>query len=67
MADTTKRVVRPVACPEGKGKASLLVEWEIEKGRKKLRSVSCDTPLLADYSGTDCGWQCWEKIARENR
>jgi len=64
MADKTRRVIRKIACPEGKGKASLLVEWEVDKGRKSLRSISCDNPILMDYSGEDCGWQCWEKISK---
>ena len=66
MAGKITRVIRQIACPEGQGKPSLLVEWETEKGRKVLRSISCDNPTLADYSGEDCGWQCWEKISRKN-
>ncbi len=64
MADKSRRVIRKLACPEGRGEASLLVEWEIEKGRKTLRSIDCDNPLLRDYSGENCDWQCWEKISR---
>jgi hypothetical protein len=67
MADRTRRVIRKIACPEGKGETSLLVEWETEKGRKKLRSVSCDNPKLMDYSGEDCDWQCWERISKEKQ
>lgn len=67
MTDQTKRVIRKIECPEDKGKASLLVEWETEKGRKILRSVSCNNPALMDYSGENCRWQCWERISKENR
>ena len=65
MAEKRTRVIRKFDCPEREGKASLLTEWETEKGRKVLKSISCDTPDLADYSGKDCGWQCWEKLSGE--
>jgi hypothetical protein len=52
-------------CPEGRGKASLLVEWRVEKGKKVLHSISCNNPLLMDYSGQDCQWLCWDKISRK--
>jgi hypothetical protein len=51
-------------CPEGRGKASLLVQWRVERGKKVLHSISCNNPLLMDYSGGDCQWLCWEKISR---
>jgi len=51
-------------CPEGRGKAALLVEWRVERGEKVLHSISCNNPLLMDYSGGDCQWLCWEKISR---
>ena len=50
-------------CPEGRGKVELLLEWEAEKGRKILCSVSCDHPQLTHYSGTDCKWFCLGKIS----
>jgi hypothetical protein len=50
-------------CPEGRGKTELLLEWKIEKGRKILQSISCDNPQLADYSGAECQWCCFEKIS----
>lgn len=67
MTGKITRVIRQLECPEGKGKPSLLVEWETDKGKKVLRSISCDNPALADYSGEDCGWQCWEKVSRNKQ
>jgi hypothetical protein len=64
MADKSGRVIRQMECPEGRGKASLLVEWRVERGKKILHSVSCNDSLLMDYSGRDCQWLCWEKISR---
>jgi hypothetical protein len=63
MKQASKWNVRPMKCPEGRGKAELLLEWKVEKGRKILRSVSCDHPQLAYYSGTDCKWFCLGKIS----
>jgi len=63
MKQTSKWNVRQMKCPEGKGKAELLLERRVEKGRKVLRSISCDNPRLADYSGVDCRWCCLEKIS----
>ena len=50
-------------CPEGKDTAALLLEWKVEKGKKVLNSISCDSPKLSDYSGTNCQWCCLEKIS----
>jgi hypothetical protein len=63
MKQSSKWNLRPMQCPEGRGKAELLLEWEVEKGRRILRSVSCDHPQLTHYSGTDCKWFCLGKIS----
>lgn len=57
------RSIRKVKCPENRGIAQLLLEWKIDRGRKVLCSVTCDNFELADYSGSDCQWLCWAKIA----
>jgi hypothetical protein len=67
MTGKITRVIQQLECPIGKGKPSLLVEWETDKGKKVLRSISCDNPALADYSGEDCDWQCWEKVSRDKQ
>ena len=67
MKQASKWNVRGMKCPEGKGRAELLLEWKVEKGRKILCSVSCDHPQLADYSGIDCRWCCLEKISGKKK
>jgi hypothetical protein len=67
MKQTSKWSLRQMPCPEGKGRAGLLVEWKVEKGRKVLHSISCDSPQLADYGGKDCQWCCLEKISGQKR
>ena len=67
MADKSRRVIRQMECPEGRGKATLLAEWRVEKGKKILRSISCNNPRLMDYSGEDCQWLCWDKVSRGKR
>lgn len=64
MVGKSRRVIRQMECPEGMGKASLLIEWRIERGKKVLYSISCNNPLLMDYSGQDCHWLCWDRISR---
>jgi len=63
MKQISKWNVRMMKCPEGKGRAELLLEWKVERGKKILRSISCDNSQLADYSGVDCRWCCLEKIS----
>jgi hypothetical protein len=63
MKQESKWNVRQMKCPEGRGKAELLLEWQVEKGRKTLCSLSCNSPQLAHYSGIDCRWGCMEKIS----
>jgi hypothetical protein len=59
--------IRHRKCPEGRGKSELLLEWKVEKGKKVLRSISCDNPQLADYSGMDCRWACVEIISGKKK
>ncbi len=63
MAEKSKWAVRHMECPEEKGKASLLIEWKVQKGKKVLQSVSCNHPQLIEYSGMDCQWLCIKKIS----
>ncbi len=63
MRQTSRWSIRRLQCPEGKGKAGLLIEWGLEKGKKTVKSVSCDNPELHHFSGADCKWFCLEKIS----
>jgi len=63
MKQSSKWNLRPMQCPEGKGKTELLLEWRVEKGRKILCSASCNHLQLTHYSGTDCKWVCLGKIS----
>jgi hypothetical protein len=63
MKQASQWSIRKRQCPEGRGKAELLLEWKVEKGRKVLHSISCDNPQLADYSGVECQWCCLEKVS----
>ncbi len=53
-----------IKCPEQRGDADLFLEWSIEKGRKILRSASCNNEQLLDLSGKDCEWSCWDEISQ---
>jgi hypothetical protein len=63
MKQASQWSIRKRQCPEGRGKAELLLEWKVEKGRKILHSISCDNPQLADYSVVECQWCCLEKVS----
>ena len=63
MKQASQWSTRKMKCPEGRGKAELLLEWKVERGGKVLCSASCDDPRLTCYSGTDCQWLCLEKIS----
>ena len=67
MKQASQWSIRKRECPDGRGKAELLLEWKVEKGRKALHSISCDSPQLADYSGIDCRWGCLEIISGKKR
>jgi hypothetical protein len=63
MKQASKWNIRQMKCPEGRGRAELLLEWKVEKGRKVLHSISCDNLQLAHYSGVGCQWFCLEKVS----
>ncbi len=63
MKQKSQWSVRRLACPEGSSRRELLIEWTVEKGKKVLRSVSCDSSELSHYSGSDCKWVCIEKMS----
>ena len=67
MKQGSKWSIRQMPCPEARGKAELLLEWKVEKGKKVLHSISCDNPQLMDYSGMDCQWYCLEKISGKKK
>jgi hypothetical protein len=67
MEEKSRWGLRHMKCPEEKGKAQLLLEWKVQKGKKVLQSVSCDNPQLIDYSGTDCQWLCLKKISPKKK
>jgi hypothetical protein len=63
MKGRSRWVTRNIKCPEGKGMASLVLEWKTDRGKDVLHSISCDHPQLMDYSGEDCRWQCLERLS----
>ena len=63
MKSQSRWSVRRMECPEGKGRAGLLLEWKGEKGKKVLHGVTCDHPQLARFGGGECRWVCLEKIS----
>jgi hypothetical protein len=63
MAQKSRWVVRRMACPEERGESRVLLEYQVERGKKVLKSISCDHPMLKHYSGEDCQWLCLEKIS----
>ncbi|MCX5908872.1 MAG: hypothetical protein NTY64_17280 [Deltaproteobacteria bacterium] len=65
MKEKVERAIRQMKCPEDKGSAELLVEWKVQKGKRVLHSVSCNSWQLADYSGKDCGWLCVERLSKK--
>lgn len=67
MSGKSRWVARNIECPEQKGMASLLLEWQSKKGEKVLNSISCDHPKLMNYSGEDCQWPCLESISRQTK
>lgn len=67
MGEKSQWVLRQMKCPEEKRKAELLLEWKVQRGRKVLKSISCDNPQLVDYSGRDCKWLCLKKISAKKK
>ena len=67
MKQTSKWSVRQMHCREVDCRTELLLEWKVEKGKKILQSISCDNPMLSDYSAVDCQWQCLQKISGKKK
>ncbi len=63
MKKPSKFSIRRVQCPEGKGRAGLLIEWKVEKGKKTVHSVSCDNPELHHFGAVECKWYCLERLS----
>ncbi len=53
-------------CSECDRDAVLIVEWMIQNGQKKIKSVSCDNPRFHDIDNWDCNWSCLSKIEEVN-
>ena len=53
-----------IKCPEEQIDTELLLEWQREKGKKVLKSVSCKNTKLMDLSPKDCEWTCWEEFEK---
>ncbi len=67
MSEKSQWTLRHMKCPEEKGKAQLLLEWKVQRGKKVLHSISCDNPQLMEYSGMDCQWLCMKKISPKKK
>jgi hypothetical protein len=63
MKEKRQWTLRRMKCPEERTTTELLVEWNVQKGKKVLQSISCGHPQLLDYSGADCQWLCLQKIS----
>jgi hypothetical protein len=72
MTQANERQWKTISCPEGKGKARVMCEWEVvsEKGRvlkRALKQVDCLNPQLADMGGEDCHWGCERVLVKQER
>ena len=54
-----------IKCPEDNIDTELLLEWQKEKDKKVLKSVSCKNPRLMDLKPEDCQWSCWEEFVKD--
>jgi hypothetical protein len=63
MGEKSRWVLRRMSCPEERGESRVLLEWQVEKGKKVLKSVTCTHPELVHYSGRDCQWRCLESLS----
>jgi hypothetical protein len=67
-----EREWKSVACPEGKGRALVMLEWVVvsEKGRileRSLKQIDCQNPELTAFGGADCNWKCEGVITKRER
>ena len=54
-----------VICPEERIDTDLFLEWQENKGKRVLNSVSCRNPRLMDLKPEDCHWACWEVVEKK--
>lgn len=60
--------LKPIECPEKRGKLSVLMGWEKEEGDKKgkrLVYIECKNPHFCWYGSDDCNWGCWDELEKE--
>ena len=67
-----EREWKSIACPEGKGRALMMLEWDVvsEKGRilkRSLKQMDCQNPMLSVFGGEDCNWKCEGVITKRER
>ena len=72
MERTREREWKSIACPEGRGRALVVCEWDIvsEKGRilkKTLKQIGCQNPQLTEFGGADCHWGCEGVIGKREK
>jgi hypothetical protein len=72
VEQTREREWQSVVCPEGKGRALVMLEWDVvsEKGRilkRTLRQIDCSNPQLTLFGGADCDWRCEGVIVKRER
>ena len=67
-----EREWKSVACPEGRGRALVMLEWDVvsEKGRilkRALKQINCQNPGLTVFGGKGCDWKCEGVITKRER
>ncbi len=67
MKSKSQWSVRRMECPEAECRTEVLIEWNVEKGKKVLNSITCTNRRLSDYGGAECRWDCLEKIAGQKK
>jgi hypothetical protein len=72
MEQRIEREWKSIVCPEGKGKTTVMCEWDIVSGggrifRRGLKQIDCRNPKLTEFGGTDCNWGCEIVIAKRER
>lgn len=69
MEQKREREWKTVLCPGGRGRHSVMCEWDIlsEKGRilkRSLKQIDCSNPQLVLFGGADCEWDCEAVITK---
>jgi len=72
MEQTIEREWKSIVCPEGKGRAAVMLEWDVfsEKGRilkRALTQIDCSNPRLTLFGGADCHWKCEGVIGKREK